>query len=134
MNTYTNKFEKLLKGVGILEMVFGCISTLILITSVMKLSSGEYVLLIPIWQYVGTAIVLILLQIFMGVFAIRYTNTDKVKYCVYVGFAIMICIALNTFILTSSQDTNIISFLSSILFPALYTAVAINLQNFHKHA
>lgn len=133
MNTYTNKFEKLLKGVGILEMIFGSISALILVTSIMKLSSGEYVLLMPMWQYVGTAIVLILLQIFMGVFAIRYANTEKVKYCVYIGFVIMVCIALNTFILNTSQETNIISFLSSILFPALYTAIAINLQNFHKH-
>ena len=132
MNPYKNKFEKLLKGIGIIELIFGILSFLAFATSMMKLSSGDYVLLVPTWQYVIPAVVLIGLQISLGILAILFVKSEKVIYCVYVGIALMICIALKTFVFHSAQNTSILTSITQIMFPALYTALALNIYSFYK--
>lgn len=127
------KFQKTLKGIGVLNIFGGVLSIVFIFFDISKINSGEYVLYAPLWQLLLPTVVLIALQFLLSIFALCFAKNEKVKYCMYAGIVFLVCTAIDMFFLNPVKGFDL-STLSRLMFPALYTAIAFNLKTSYKNS
>lgn len=130
METYLLKYQKLIKGIGILELIGGVMSLSVVFSTITKLNSGGYILLVPAWQFFSLSIILVALQFSLGVFGLCFSKSEKVKYCMYLGIVSICFLALNA-VLNHTFEFNFSS-LARFILPALYTSFSLNLHQYYK--
>ncbi|MEG0277240.1 MAG: hypothetical protein RR630_09430 [Coprobacillus sp.] len=130
MDKSTTDYQKLLKGLGLFCLVIAAFLTVILVMSLIKIQSGEVQLTEPLWIYLLEPVIYIILQASMGICAILFVKTDKVKICMIVSALAIICMFVFLFII--NREDEFMTKVSKLIFPALYFGISFNLFQANK--
>lgn len=125
MDKTTSDYQKLLKGLGLFSLGVSFFLIFILVMGLMEIQNGKTQLTMPLWQFLLEPVTYIILQASMGICAILYAKTDKVKICMYVSAISVLCMFVFIFII--NRDGEFLSKLSKLLFPGLYFGISFNL-------